>query len=88
MSKFIGYTVGLECNGYTQIGKLVQVEYSRLSDESVLLQTVSARNLGKLVGSKVISADEFADRPSDPYDNIDEARWALNLCGWSLMGDE
>ena len=88
MAKFIGYTVGLECNKGEQVGKLVKVEYSRNSDHTVSLSAVSGRNHAKLPGAAVISAEQYEDRPSDPYDNIAEARWALAKVGYTLMADD
>lgn len=87
MSKFVGYTAGLECDGHGIVGKLVKVEYSRLSDGRIKLQATSGRDLSAVAGSKVITQAEFEDRPSDPYDTILEARWALQLCGWTLMSE-
>lgn len=85
---FIGSTVGLECNGFDRVGKMIKVEYTRNPDRTVTLSAVSGRNGCKTNGGVTLSADQFSNRPSDPYDNIKEARWALNLVGWSLMSDD
>ena len=88
MSKFIGYTIGLGANGHEQVGKMVKVEYSKLADGRVKLQATSGNNLSSMSGSKTISAQEFEGRPTDPYDQVGEARWALGLCGWTAMGTD
>ena len=89
MAKFIGCTVGLECNNGGLVGKMVRVEYSRASDGSVSLHAVNGRTGRALPGQKVVlSAEAFSDRPADPYDDIKEARWALNLVGWQLMAED
>ena len=83
MSELIGYTVGLMAsNG--QASKLVKVEYTRNADRSVSLKVVSGRNQAFAEGKSKVTAEEFADRPNDPYNNIAEARWALGLCGWTI----
>jgi len=87
MSKFLGYTIGLECNRGDVVGKMVKAEYTRLQSGSVRVQAVNGRNLGALPGTKTIAADVFSDRPTDPYDSATEARWALALCGWDLMSE-
>ena len=77
MSKFIGYTVGLE----TSAG-FAKAEYNSASD-GVEITAVSARNLGRIksAGTAVVSKDEFDNRPTDPYDSIAEARWAFEKLG-------
>lgn len=85
MSKFLGYTVGLECNKDDQVGKSVMVEFSQADDGRVSLTPVSARNMGRVGATCTIAADKFSGRPSD---KIAEARWALGLCGWTLMSDD
>lgn len=85
MGKFIGYTVGLECNGWGQVGKMVKVEYSRLPSGEVSLQATNGRNLSRQRGMKTLPAEAFSDRPTD--DDIAEALWALRLCGWAPMGE-
>lgn len=85
---FIGYTVGLEANRAGVLGKMVKVEYSRNQDGGIKLTAVSGRDLSKMVGHAIISANEFADRPQDDYDSVVEARWALEKCGWSLMSSD
>ena len=89
MAKFIGYTVGLEANnGHSQVGKMVKVEYSRNSDNTVTLRPVSGRNLAAMGLKKTISSEDFDNRPCDPYSNAEEAMWALRQVGWSPMADD
>ena len=88
MSKFIGYTLGLECNGHGRAGKMVKVEYSRNEDGTVVLAAVSGNNLASLNQRKTITAGEFEARPTDAYSGISEARWALGKLGYSLMSDD
>ncbi len=88
MSKFIGCTIGLECNKGNQIGKSVKIDYSQNDDGTINLQPVSARNLSAMGKSQNISAAEFERRPQDAYNEVHEARWALNMCGWTLMSDD
>jgi hypothetical protein len=88
MRKFIGCTIGLECNKGNQIGKSVKIDYSQNDDGTINLQPVSGRNLSAMGKSQNISAAEFERRPQDAYDEIVEARWALQLCGWSLMHND
>lgn len=85
MAKLIGGTIGLEANGHGQIAKMVRVEYYELSASEVELKVVSGRTLGRMPGTKKISMDAYQNKPS--Y-NIDQCRWALGLCGWSLMSDD
>lgn len=87
--KFIGYTVGLECNGNNLIGVLVKAEFNRLPSGDVVISAVSGRNGAAVrAANKTISAAEFDDRPRDPYDDVIEARWALNKIGFSLMSED
>ena len=82
MSKFIGYTVGLECFvGDTGI-KSVSVEYSEEQDGKITLQAVSGRNLQSFGGNyhATITRSVFESRPVDAYDKIPEAVWALDMC--------
>ena len=88
MSTFIGYTVGLEANRGPDLGKMVKIEYSRMHSQSVKLQAVSGNNLSAMKGSKVITEEEFKSRPQGKDSKVAEARWALSLCGWSLMADD
>lgn len=86
MAKFIGYTVGLECNGFDRVGVMAKVEYSRNADGSVSLQAVSGRSLGKLKSKLAfVTAEQYEDRSSD---SIEEARWALAQVGYTLMADD
>ena len=84
MTQFIGYTIGLESNRGTEVGKLVKVEYTRLAHGSVRLQAVSGRNLAAMKGYAIITKGEFESRPQGAA----EARWALARCGWTLMSDD
>ena len=90
MNKFIGMTAGLECNGNGFVGKMIRIEYQRNADGSVSLVSVSGNTLAryKNVKAVVITKDQFVNRPTDPYNNIEEAQWALHQCGWRLMSEE
>ena len=88
MSEFIGYTIGLEANRGKVIGKMVKVEYTRLNSDSVQLKAVSGRDLSSMQGKAVITQMQFENRPQDAYNQVSEARWALDHCGWSLMSDD
>ena len=83
MSKFIGYTAGLECYvpGITGI-HMIKIEYSKSAD-GVKLQAVSGLNLEPIARkfSAAISPEAYAGRPVDPYDNTEEAVWALRQVG-------
>ena len=85
MSKFIGYTVGLECNGHDMMAQMVKVEYIRQADESVTLQAINGRNLSTLKGTARVTAENFSNRPDG---DVEQARWALKHCSWSLMADD
>lgn len=84
-SEFMRYTVGLEANTDSMVGMMAKVEFSRLANGRIRLQVVSGRNLANARGTALISASEYDDRPRD---DIEEARWALGLCGWTLMADD
>ena len=88
MSKFIGYTIGLEANRNSQIGKMVKVSFERDENGFIRLKAVSGRNLEAMKGHATVSAEQFQERPQDAYDGSVEARWALNQCGWTLMTDD
>ena len=70
MSRVIGGTIGLDCNGHGFTGKLVRIEYERNDDGTVTLSSISGRNLGTIdrASRVTLSADEFSNRPHDPYD--------------------
>lgn len=87
MSTFIGYTIGLNCNGHGMTGKLLQAEFNRLDDGRIKLTAVSARNGAALNFSTVVSAEQYENRPDRRLDNVDEARWAMGLLGFTLAGD-
>lgn len=62
--------------------KLVKV-YFYETDEGVRLEPTSAYNLTQTPGKvPVISKEEYANRPVNPYNGTREAIWALGLCGW------
>lgn len=83
MSKFIGYTIGLECNGHGQVGKLVKIEISATSNDTIKLSAVSGHNLGKINRSVTIDRVEFESRPR--AGTVEEAIWALAKCGYTPM---
>lgn len=83
--KFIGSTVGLECNGHGVVGKMVCVQYTRMPSGDVQLRAINGRNLSAIKGIANVLAETFDNRPED---NIAEARWAIGHCGWSLMSED
>ena len=90
MSKFIGYTSGLDCNGHGKVGKLVKVEYKRLDNGDVRLGAVSGHNLGALGHYSTVTAEQFDNRPGagEVGGNVAEARWALGIVGYTLMSED
>lgn len=78
--KFLGYTVGLECNGHGRVAKLVKVELQRLNDGRVRLQAVSGRNLANMAGHAVLREVEYEDLS---VDGVERAVHCLRLCGWT-----
>lgn len=87
MTNFLGSTIALECNGHDLVAKSVRVEFERAGSD-VALQPVSGRDMSKMPGRRVVSADEYAVRPADVYDSAVLARWALRRCGWTLMSED
>lgn len=83
---FIKYTTGLECwietRGTAQPERLalVCVDFEREGD-NVRGALVSACNFGVIKNYRpvTLTADTWADRPHDPYDDTVEALWALEL---------
>ncbi len=90
MSKFIGYTNGLDCNGHGNVGKLVKVEYTRLNSGDVRLSAVSGRNLAALGHCSTVTAEQFDNRPGagEVGGNVAEARWALGIIGYTPMSED
>ena len=85
MAVFLGSTIGLEANGHGQIAKMVRVEYYELANEEVELRAISGRTLGRMPGTKKISNVAYQDKPRE---YVAQCRWALGMCGWSLMSDD
>lgn len=83
MGEFLGYTVGLTVTtgsrGITPV--LAKAEYTRNNDGSVTICAVSGHNMSKVRNVKpvTISAEEYTDRPINPYNSTREAVWALSL---------
>lgn len=88
MKEFIGYTVALECNGFGQFAKLIAIEFNKVDGDKVMLEAVSGRNLAPAGVRKTITQDEYDDRPLDPYNKVKEARWAMNLLGYTISAEE
>lgn len=84
-SKFIGYSIGLECNGHGRVGKLIKVEISALANDQIRLQAVSGHNLAKTDGFRLITREKYEALPCDVYDKAVFAIAALHLCGWTPM---
>lgn len=81
MSKFISYTVGLECFVGDRGIKSVKVEYSEADDGRIKLQAVSGHNLESFGGrwARKISREAFDERPASASNNVPEAVWALDM---------
>lgn len=81
------YTTGLMASGHG-MRKLVKIE-AEIYDSGVSLRSVSANTLGRIAGAGTVrlSAEEWADRSTDPYDSVVEARWALERCGWEICAE-
>lgn len=88
--KFIGYSVGLRASGHGYSGLLVKAEFTRMGDGRVKVSAASGESLGAVgrVKHVFVTADEWSNRPNDPYDSIKEARWAFDLLGFELDGVE
>lgn len=86
MSKFIGYTVGLQAVGEMHNG-LVKVEFSESAGGGIEARLVSGNNLRHIrdAGNLTITREEYEDRPRD---NIDQAAWAFDKFGYSIIGRE
>jgi len=84
---FLSMTTGLECVRDEKPGVIVKVEFWELADGRIKLQAIAGRNLSKVAGHLIISREEFDARPLDAYDDIKEARWALNKCGWEIWAE-
>jgi hypothetical protein len=79
--QFISTTVGLECNGYGQLCKLVTIDVYRDGD-GYILQPASGRNMSKQAGRTRITAERYDSIESDPYDQAARAIEMMRLCGW------
>mgnify|MGYP003421955487 CR=1 FL=1 len=45
-------------------------------------------NRGSAVGKLVKVEYNRLNSPQDAYSDVNEARWALDQCGWSLMSED
>lgn len=84
MSKFIGYTVGLDATSKTGKSVLAKVGYYSMPDGTVKLVPASGRNLSEITNGVKIPKAEFDARPRDPYNDTREAVWALERCGFTV----
>ena len=84
---FLQYTLALEAVRPPQARKQVRVACTRNDDGTVTLKAVDGRSLRCLKGIAVVPASEFEARPTGALHVLDEARWALNRVGWSLLID-
>ena len=84
--EYFDSTVGLKCE---KDGKaaLIRVEYFRLSSGMVVLQPVSGRTLVPTGDPVAVSRIEFNDRPQDIFNDIVEAIWAMEKCGFTACKD-
>ncbi|MDH1557080.1 hypothetical protein N5E86_21755 [Stutzerimonas stutzeri] len=90
MGNFIGYTIGLQARTNTiKRSTLVKAEFERNEDGSVSIKAVSGHTLAPIGGIAVvnISAEQWDERPRDPYNDTRQAIWALDLLGFSVVND-
>jgi hypothetical protein len=85
MSKFLGYTIGLESNRAEHIAVMAKIEYNQRDDGRISMTVVNGHNLAQMPGGAVVTARAYEARPRD---RVAEARWALNHCGWTLTYDD
>ena len=83
--KFLGYTIGLECNGHGRVGVLTKIEIHEDGDELIRLQPVSGRNLAPMPGEKLISRAKYDQLPRDPLNDAKRAIALMELCGFTPM---
>lgn len=69
---------------------LIKIEAYRNADGSVTLKSISGHTLGDIpqAGHVQLSAEEWEGRPSDPYDDLMQTKWALEKCGWSWSAED
>lgn len=79
--KFIGYTVGLVCNGHGRWGKCVKIEINA-QDDAIKLSAVSGRNLAKMPGESFVSRDWFDQLHGD---NVERAIACMKEVGYTPM---
>lgn len=89
---FYGTTIGLLAT-HAQYNKplLVRVQFSAESETSpVRLVAASGHTLEEITktGVKMISMEEYENRPRNDYNNTREAIWALGLLGWDAGSDD
>lgn len=88
---FYGTTVGLNAI-HAQYTKpmLVRVQYSAEDEKSpVRLVAVSGHTLAEIqkTGVKMISREEYENRPINAYNDTLEAIWALGQLGWGTESE-
>lgn len=73
----------------TKRNVLTRAHYHRVSDTEVEVSAVSGHNLSRIPYAKkvIISREEFDKRDFDPYDDIVEWRWAMDLLGIDNLFD-
>ena len=85
--KFLSITIGLnvDLGAAQQTRKLAKVCFSERG-EVVVAHIESAGNMSviKSSGQRIITKDDYNNRPTDPYDSIVEAKWAFGLFGVSI----
>lgn len=83
--EFLGTTIGLDVVPNRGKGgpELRRVEFYRAKSGGVLLVMVSGRSLGTVGIAREVTQAQFDNRPRH---NIEEARWAFELLGYSVCG--
>lgn len=82
------FTIGLQANNGER-SALVKIQIERTQNGGAILTPVSGNNLARISGKVVtLTAEQYDDRPHDPYDNAKEAIWALKQCGWHAVAEE
>ncbi len=89
VQEFIGYSVGLLALTKAHPRPvLAKAEFTLMSDGSVRLNAINGHTGGEMgrIRHVFLSADQWSERPADPYDYAGKAVWALRLLGFEVPG--
>lgn len=87
MDKFLKYTTGLMATHKDKPDtppQLVKVAYYQRPDGLIRLSAESGHNMADLPYKKTISRADFDARPTHAYEDVVEARWALDQLGFEI----